>query len=107
MPPRMTAGRRRASLGHGGAESRNATAQRHGELTADGRWMDADKKWRRIPLPAQLERSAAVSKTSRSAWEVRRRRELATCCGWSRTTQPRSVPTPQLTSEEDAVQCPS
>src|SRR5437773_12289434 len=37
------------------------------------------------------ERSAAVSKTSRSAWEVRRGRELAACCGWSRTTQPRSV----------------
>src|SRR6266487_6607046 len=46
----------------------------------------------RISLPALLERSAAVSKTSRSAWEVRRRRELAACCGWSRTTQPRSVP---------------
>ena len=35
--------------------------------------------------------SATVSKTSRSAWEVRRRRQLATCCGWSRTTQPRSA----------------
>src|SRR5439155_21770765 len=43
----------------------------------------------RAPLP--LERSAAVSKTSRRAWEVRRRRELAACCGWSTTTQPRSV----------------
>ena len=37
-------------------------------------------------------RSAAVSKTSRSAWEGRRRRDFAACCGWSRTTQPRSVP---------------
>src|SRR5207247_7256390 len=51
------------------------------------------QSWPRITLPAPLERSAAVSKTSRSAWEVRRRRELAACCGWSRTTQPRSVPT--------------
>src|SRR5213594_2204930 len=47
-------------------------------------------RWMAIPAP--LERSAAVSKTSRSAWEVRRRRELAACCGWSRTTQPRSIP---------------
>src|SRR2546426_5601777 len=45
-----------------------------------------------ILSPRYWERSAAVSKTSRSAWEVRRRRELAACCGWSRTTQPRSVP---------------
>src|SRR5438093_6795102 len=52
-----------------------------------------EEAWPRIPLPAPLERSAAVSKTSRSAWEVRRRRQLAACCGWSRTTQPRSVPT--------------
>src|SRR5437667_10898201 len=45
----------------------------------------------RIALPAPLEWSAAGSKTSRSAWGARRRRELAACCGWSRTTQPRSV----------------
>src|SRR6266487_2774287 len=50
----------------------------------------------RPALSAPLERSAAVSKTSRSAWEVRRRRELAACCGWSRTTQPRSAVGPLL-----------
>src|SRR5206468_4282750 len=51
-----------------------------------------EEAWPRIPLPEPLERSAAVSKTNRSAWEVRWRPDLAACCGWSRTTQPRSVP---------------
>src|SRR5206468_11512039 len=64
----------------------------HGELRVS-RWRrELARSYRgHHAKQAALERSAAVSKTSRSAWEVRRRRELAACCGWSRTTQPRSV----------------
>src|SRR6266536_2285683 len=46
--------------------------------------------WRaRNPAP---ERGAAVCGAPAAArWEVRRRSEFVVCCGWSRTTQPRSV----------------